>query len=89
VKKYSLSAAAAAMLAISFATAAGAAELPAYEKAGLPISAVQVQALGAADVAEQAQVGTSAAPHQLAVLAPRHKVTAATVKNETVGRATR
>ena len=89
MKKYSLSAAAAAMLAISFATAAGAAELPAYEKAGLPISAVQVQALGAADVAEQATVGTSATPHQLAVLAPRHQVTAATAKSGTVGQAIR
>ena len=88
MKKLSLSAAALAM----FATTAGAAELPTYEKAGLPISAVQVQVLGANDVAEQAPVGASATPRQLAVLAPGHKVTTATAvptKNETVGRSVR
>jgi hypothetical protein len=44
VKKISLSIAAGAVLAIAAVTASVAAELPSYEKAGLPISAVQVQA---------------------------------------------
>jgi hypothetical protein len=54
------------------ATAGLAAELPAYQAAGLPISAVQAQVLGAADVREQSPLPTSAAaPHQVSVLTPR------------------
>jgi len=47
VKKTYLSIAAAAVISIAAGTAGFAAELPSYEAAGLPISAVQVQVLGA------------------------------------------
>ncbi len=74
MKKTSLSIAAAAVISVAGATAGFAAELPSYEAAGLPISAVQVQVLGAANVREQPPVQTSAAsPHQLRVLTPRTK----------------
>ena len=79
MKKTSLSIAAAAVISIAGATSGFAAELPSYEAAGLPISAVQVQVLGTANVQEQSQVPTSAAsPHQLGVLTPRTKMTTAT-----------
>ncbi|MCA6098112.1 MULTISPECIES: hypothetical protein [Bradyrhizobium] len=75
--KISLSTLAAA-LAIASATAASAAELPTYEAAGLPISAVQAGVIGAANAREQAPVATtSATPHQLSVLTPRNKMTTA------------
>jgi len=78
VNKISLSIAAAAALAITVATGAFAAELPSYQKAGLPISAVQLQVLGAENVSEQAPVVTMAAsPAQLSVLTPRKIKTAA------------
>jgi hypothetical protein len=78
VKKTSLSITAAAVL-IAGGTAGFAAELPTYESTGLPISAVQVRVLGAANVGEQSPVSTSAAsPHQLSVLTPRTKMTTAT-----------
>jgi hypothetical protein len=90
----SLSVAAAAVLAMTTAVTSGfAAELPTYEKAGLPISAVQVQLLGGANVREQSPVATSAAsPHQLSVLTPRSKITTTTAaqgRTETAGRAIR
>ncbi|WGS17621.1 MULTISPECIES: hypothetical protein [unclassified Bradyrhizobium] len=88
-KKMSLSAAVAAVLAMTAATAATAAELPTYEKAGLPISAVQLQVLGAADVQEQPSVANSLTPHQLGVLAPRHQIRAAAGRSETIGRTVR
>ena len=70
---------AAAVISIAGATAGVAAELPTYEAKGLPISAVQVQALGAADVSEPSTVAASTtSPHQLNVLTPRTKLTAAT-----------
>jgi hypothetical protein len=79
VKKTSLIAAAAALISMAGGTAGFAAELPTYQAAGLPISAVQVQVLGAANVGEQSQAPTSAAsPHQLSVLTPRTKMTTAT-----------
>jgi hypothetical protein len=79
VQKTYLSIAAAA-ISIAGGTAGFAAELPTYETTGLPISAVQVQVLGAANVREQAPVPTStASPHQLSVLTPRAKMTTATV----------
>ena len=54
VKKTYLSIAAAAVdLDGAVGTAGFAAELPTYEAAGLPISAVQLQVLGAANVREQ------------------------------------
>jgi hypothetical protein len=87
VNKISLSIAA-AMLALSAAGGALAAELPSYEKAGLPVSAVQVQVLGAENVQEAAPVATIATPVQLSVLTPRAKIKTAQGRSETVGRAT-
>lgn len=79
VKKISLSLAVATVLAITASTGARAAELPSYEKAGLPISAVQLQVLGAEGVSEAQPVAISASPVQLSVLTPRHKVKTAAV----------
>ncbi len=73
MKKISVSFAAAAVLAITAVTGAVAAELPSYEKAGLPVSAVQLQVMGAENVSEQAPAVLSASPVQLSVLTPRHK----------------
>jgi hypothetical protein len=79
VKKTYLSIAA-AVISIAAGTAGFAAELPAYQAAGLPISAVQAQVLGIAYAGEQPTVPTSAAsPHQLSVLTPRTKLTTAKV----------
>jgi hypothetical protein len=76
VKKMSLSIA--AVLSIAAATAALGAELPSYEKTGLPVSPVQVGVLGAANVREQSPVATSTVtPLQLSVLTPRSKITRA------------
>lgn len=81
-----------AVAAISFtgATAGFAAELPSYEASGLPISAVQVRVLGAANVQELTPVpaASTVTPLQLSVLTPRAKARAATgvrARNETVG----
>ncbi len=82
MKKTVFSVAAAAMIWMAGGTAGFAAELPAYQAAGLPISAMQVQVLGAANVGEQSVAPASAAsPHQLSVLTPRAKtkLTSATV----------
>jgi hypothetical protein len=80
VKKTTLSIAAAALISMTAATAGFAAELPSYETTGLPISAVQVQVLGAANVEQLSQVPTSAvSPVQLSVLTPRTKMKTATV----------
>jgi hypothetical protein len=87
VKKFSVSFAAAAVLAMTAVTGAVAAELPAYEKAGLPVSAVQLQVLGAENVSEQAPATMSATPVQLRVLTPRHKTKTAEAPGETTGRA--
>jgi hypothetical protein len=86
VKKISLSVAA-AVLAMTAATAGVAAELPAYEKAGLPVSAVQVQVLGAENVQQVSADAVSMTPVQLSVLTPRHKITTAQGRTGTVGRA--
>jgi hypothetical protein len=90
VKKTYLSIAAAA-LSIAGATAGFAAELPSYEAKGLPVSAVQVRVLGAADVREQSPALTSAVTaHQLSVLTPRTTRTAETAApTPTTGRAIR
>jgi hypothetical protein len=90
VKKTYLSIAAAA-LSIAGATASFAAELPRYETKGLPISAVQVRVLGAADVREQSPALTSTVTaHQLSVLTPRKTRTAETAApTPTTGRAVR
>jgi hypothetical protein len=87
VKKISLSFAAAAVLAMTAMTGAVAAELPSYEKAGLPVSAVQLQVVGAEGVSEAPPAALSATPVQLSVLTPRHKIKTAEGANETVGRA--
>src|SRR5438093_1669970 len=89
VQKTYLSIAAAALISIAGATAGFAAELPAYETSGLPISAVQVRVLGAADVREQsAALTTTTSPHQLSVLTPRTTRTAETAAPApTTGRA--
>jgi hypothetical protein len=78
-------------LSIAGATASFAAELPSYETKGLPISAVQVRVLGAADVREQSPALTSTATaHQLSVLTPRKTRTAETAAPApTTGRAVR
>jgi hypothetical protein len=79
VKKTYLSIAA-AVISIAGGTAGFAAELPSYQAAGLPISAVQAQVLGVAYAGEQPTAPTSAAsPHQLSVLTPRTKLTTAKV----------
>jgi hypothetical protein len=79
VKKTSLTITASAVISIAGGAAGFAAELPSYEAAGLPISAVQVQVLGAANVREQSPAPSSmASPHQLRVLTPRTKITTAT-----------
>lgn len=86
MKMMSLSVAAAAVIAMTAVTSGFAAELPTYEKAGLPISAVQLQVLGAANVRERSPVATSAAsPHQRSVLAARRKLNTATDPAITTG----
>ena len=88
------------MLSITVATmvmaggaGARAAELPSFDVAGFPISPVQVQLLGAANVEEQAPVdGMAASPHQIRVLTPRPRprlVTATIPAATTVGFAAR
>jgi hypothetical protein len=72
-KLLSIAATAALMLG-----AANAAELPNYEKYGFPITAHQIQLVGAAEVTERsppadAREGSSASPHQRAVLTPRRE----------------
>ena len=89
MKKISLSIATVAMVAMSAVTGAIAAELPTYEKAGLPVSAVQLQVLGAENVQEATPVATSITPVQLSVLTSRHKITTAQGHTETVGYAIR
>jgi len=79
VKKTYLTIAAAVVISIAAGTAGFAAELPSYEAAGLPISAVPVQGVGGADGREQSLAPSStASPHQLRVLTPRTKITTAT-----------
>lgn len=89
MKTISLPIAAAAMLALTAASGAVAAELPTYEKAGLPVSAVQLEVLGAENVEQAVPVATSATPVQLSVLTPRGKIKTAQGNTATVGNATR
>lgn len=89
MKTISLFIATAAMLALTAVTGAVAAELPSYEKAGLPVSAVQLQVLGAENVEQAAPVTPSATPVQLSVLAPRGNIKTAQGGTATVGSATR
>ena len=73
----SMIAVAGAMMASTASAFSG--ELPAYEVRSFPISAAQVQLLGAADVQEHAAVptltvaGMPASPAQISVLSPRVK----------------
>jgi hypothetical protein len=91
VQKTYLSIAAAALISIAGATAGFAAELPSYEAKGLPVSAVQVRVLGAADVREQSPALTSSTTaHQISVLTSRTTRTAETAAPApTTGRAVR
>ena len=77
VKKTSLSIAAVAAALIAASSAGFAAELPTYELAGYPISPVQAQVLGVANVHEQVP-SSAVLSHQLNVPAPRKKVATAT-----------
>lgn len=75
---FSIAATAAVMLG---GTGAGAAELPTFERMGLPITLNQVQVVGAAHVQERSPTptltlgGMPASPHQVAVLTPRPRMT--------------
>lgn len=84
-----LSVAAAAVLAMTVAVGAVAAELPTYEKAGLPVSPVQVQVLGANAIQEASPTVASATPVQLSVLTPRRKIKTAQSDADTASRPTR
>jgi hypothetical protein len=68
--------AAAAALVLGTAGAA-ASELPTFEKEGFPMTAHQLQVVGAADVLERSPApplgGAPASPHQLALLRPRRE----------------
>jgi hypothetical protein len=77
VKKTTLSIAAVAAALITASSAGFAAELPTYELAGFPISPVQAQVLGVANVHEQVP-SSAVSPHQLNAPAPRKKVATAT-----------
>ena len=67
----------AAALVIAGSTAAFAAELPAYEANGIPVSPVQVSVLGAGHVDQQVTApATSVTALQASVLTPRKLKTA-------------
>jgi hypothetical protein len=72
-----------AITAVMLNGATGAAELPAFELMGFPITPHQVAVLGSAHVQEQARNptltlgGMPASPHQIAVLTPRSRATRA------------
>ena len=82
---------AAAVISLAGVTVGVAAELPTYETKGLPMSAVQLRVLGAADVRQQSPALTSTVTaHQLSVLTPRQTRTAeTTAPAPTTGRAIR
>jgi hypothetical protein len=70
---------AAAALVIAGSTATFAAELPAYEANGIPVSPMQVRVLGASNVEQQVSApASSVTALQASVLTPR-KVKTATV----------
>ncbi len=69
MKKISLSIAAA--ISIAGGTAALAAELPTYELAGFPISPVQLQVLGPANVQQRPLTAVASPHHRVSVLASR------------------
>lgn len=82
---------AAAVISMAGATAGVAAELPSYETKGLPVSAVQLRVLGAADVRQQSPaLSSTVTSHQLSVLTPRKTRTAETAApTPTTGRTIR
>ncbi len=70
---------AAAVISIAGGTAAFAAGLPSYERTGFPISPVQMQVLGPANVQERSPAATVAAsPRQENVLKARPGLTTGT-----------
>jgi hypothetical protein len=79
-----------AMAAILGVTGAAAAELPTFEVQGFPTTALQVAVIGGANVGQQTPAPSltfgdmPASPHQIAVLTPRPRVTAA-AEQATVG----
>jgi hypothetical protein len=68
----------AAAIFVAGGTAAFATELPGYELTGFPISPVQLQVLGSANVRERSPAPTiTATPHQVSVLTGQPGVTTA------------
>ena len=65
----------AAVISIVAGTAAFAAELPAYELSGFPVSPVQLQVLGPANVQERSPTPTVTASSQASVLTGRPGLT--------------
>ena len=65
-------------------------ELPTYDLMGMPITPVQMQVLGSAHVRETLPTpaivahGVPVSPHQVAVLAPRPRTTAAATASSSV-----
>ena len=83
MKEISLSIAAAVVISMTAGTAGFAAELPNFEAMGLPISPVQVQVLGAANVQEPPAATSAVSPVQMSVLTPRTRMTTATATRAT------
>jgi hypothetical protein len=86
-------AAAMAGAALASSAVSVAAALPGYEVAGFPISPVQMQLIGGANVEEQQRAavltlnGMPASPHQISVLTPRKRQSAeALISNESDSR---
>jgi hypothetical protein len=81
--------AAVAVVILQGADAAAAAELPAYESVGLPITAHEISVLGSNHVQEVSPASTltvggmPASPHQISVLTPRKKVVGELAKKPT------
>ena len=85
MNKVSLSIAAAAIF-VAGGSAAFAAELPAYELTGFPISPVQLQVLGSANLRERSPTPTvTATPHQVSVLTGQPGVTTGTTAPSRTG----
>jgi hypothetical protein len=76
----------AAAISVAGGTAAFATELPAYELTGFPISPVQLQVLGSANVRERSPAPTiTATPHQVSVLTGQPGVTTGTTAPSRTG----
>ena len=75
--------------------ASRAAELPAFQLGGFPVTSHQVAVLGGADVSEQPPVATltlggmPASPSQIAILTPRPRMTSMAETPPTVGSASK